>query len=132
MYEKEKLEIKILEFWGRDWNHWFIVSDVRSCFLSSAFLWSPFFLVLGGGLQRTCAARWRVLNISDDHLNWLWSTFIHGWEIKNVLSVWYMTFHFYNNTLKTYDFQLMPWICLVWRKHRPNKTQISRVKTNYM
>lgn len=86
MNEKEKLEIKVLEFWGRDGYHWLIDSDVRSHFLSPAFLLASFFLVLGGGLQRTCAVRWRVLNVSDHHLNWLRSTLIHGWEIKNVLS----------------------------------------------
>lgn len=86
MHEKEKLEIKVLEFWGRDGYHWLIDSDVRSHFLSPAFLLASFFLVLGGGLQRTCAVRWRVLNVSDHHLNWLRSTLIHGWEIKNVLS----------------------------------------------
>ena len=38
-----------------------------------------------------------------------------------------ITFHFYNNALKMYDFQRILWTCLGWRKHRPNKTQMSRL-----
>lgn len=123
MHEKEKLEIKVLEFWGRDGYHWLIDSDVRSHFLSPAFLLASFFLVLGGGLQRTCAVRWRVLNVSDHHLNWLRSTLIHGWEIKNVLSELNrnMTFYFYNNNPLKNVWFLISILNLFWRKKASTK-----------